>query len=279
MKLTFTILFLCFVAIASIAQNNVAVEYDVTTRDSDSGKAFTNRMTLVAAPERSLYFNKMSLYVDSCESTPEGKAKLREIQMKAWRVVQPDGTVTYDGRKLGLAPEKKEYLYVAKDHETGNLSVYDFKAGDLWRYEEPVSEMKWTIIEDSTKNILGFECIMAQTDYHGRTWKVWFSPEIPVYDGPWKLHGLPGLIISAEGGDGFVIKATEVGSTRQPVPFVYSVKDYTKGERKQILADHEHYENNFESMMAAQGIKMNADGSPANLPQYNRQRRAWETDY
>jgi len=274
-----TSIILCFVVIAAMAQNNVAVEYDVTTRDSDSAKAYTQKMTLVASPEESLYFNRMSLYVDSCESTPEGKAKLREIQMKAWRVVQPDGSVTFDGRKLGLAPEKKEFLYVAKDSKQGKMSVYDFKAGDLWRYEEPMSEMTWTIVEDSTKNILDFECVMAQSDYHGRTWKAWFSPEIPVHDGPWKLHGLPGMILKAEADDGFIIEAKEIGYTKQAVPTVYSSNDYTKGERKQILADHEHYENNFESIMAAQGVKLNADGSPANLPKYDRQHRAWETDY
>lgn len=279
MNKTLTLLSFCLVATAASAQNNVAVEYDVTARDSDSGEPSTQKMTLVASPEKSLYFNKMSLYVDSCSSTPEGKAKLREIQMKAWRVVQSDGTVTYDGRKLGLGPDKTEYLYVAKESEPERMTVYDRKAGELWLYEEPISEMEWTIIEDSTNNILGFECFMAQTDYHGRTWKAWFSPEIPIYDGPWKLHGLPGLILSADGGDGFIIEAKEIGYTKQAIPPVYSVKDYSKGERKQILADHEHYENNFESMMAAQGIKMNADGSPANLPKYDRQRRAWETDY
>ena len=279
MKKIFTSIIVCFAAVATMAQNNVAVEYDVTTRDSYSGNAYTQKMALVASPEKSLYFNKMSLYVDSCNSTPEGKAKLREIQMKAWRVVQPDGSITYDGRKLGLAPDKTIYLYVSKESEHRQMSVYDLKSDELWRYDEPIYEMEWTIMEDSIKNILGFECIKAQTDYHGRTWKVWFSPEIPVHDGPWKLHGLPGMILNADGGDGFVIEAKEIGYTKQAIPAVYSVEDYTKGERKKILADHEHYETNFESMMAAQGIKMNADGSSANLPKYDRQRQAWETDY
>lgn len=31
--------------------------------------------------------------------------------------------------------------------------------------------------------------------------------------------------------------------------------------------------------MAAQGIKLNADGSSANLPKFDRHKRAWETDY
>ena len=146
-------------------------------------------------------------------------------------------------------------------------------------YEEPLEEMRWEIISDSLKTILGYECMMAETNYHGRTWKAWFTPEIPVQDGPWKLHGLPGIILEANGGNDFSILATEIGKTSQPVPPVYSTDKYEKGQRKKILADHEYYINNFESIMAAQGIKLNGDGSPADLPKYDRPRQAWETDY
>lgn len=31
--------------------------------------------------------------------------------------------------------------------------------------------------------------------------------------------------------------------------------------------------------MAAQGILLNGDGSPANLPKFDRERAVWETDY
>lgn len=71
----------------------------------------------------------------------------------------------------------------------------------------------------------------------------------------------------------------EVGVTKQPVPGVYSVDQYEKGERRKLLAEKEYYYNNLESMLAAQGIRLNGDGSSANLPKYNRQKRAWETDY
>jgi len=257
----------------------MAVKYNVSNRATDSGNIHSFGMVLVANPQKSLYYNTESLYCDSCNSTPEGKAKLREIQMKAWRVIQPDGTVTLDGRKLGLVPEKKEFLYVSKNRENGNIDVYDYKAAELYQYSEPISEMEWTIVEDSTKTILGYECFMSQSNYHGRTWTAWFTPEIPIQDGPWKLRGLPGLILQANGGDDFIIEATEIGGTSQPVPTVYSINDYEKGERRQILANHEHYINNLESILSAQGVKINGDGTPANLPKYDRQRKAWETDY
>lgn len=279
MKKILTFVLVCLVAVAMCAQENLVVKYKVSSRDTDSGQPRSYDMTLVANPMKSLYYNTMSLYVDSCKSTPEGRATLREIQMKAWRVVQPDGTVTYDGRKLGLAPDKKQFLYVEKDHEKGNICVYDLKSDELYRYTEPFGEMQWEIVGDSTKTKLGYDCILAVADYHGRQWRVWFSTEIPIQDGPWKLRGLPGIILSADGGDGFIIDAVEVGKTSQPVPGMYSTNDYEIGERRKILAGHEHYINNLEGMMVAQGIMMNGDGSPANLPKYDRKRQAWETDY
>lgn len=274
-----TSIFVCLVAITASSHPNIAAVYMVTNCDNDNCEPYSHEMILVANSSKSLFYNKMSLYVDSCNSTPEGKAGLREIQFKAWRVVHPDGTVTFDGRKLGLAPEKKEYMYVAKNRMDGNLTVFDRYSEDLNRYSEPLDEMKWDVDADSVKTVLGYESVFAETDYHGRHWKVWFTPEIPVSEGPWKLRGLPGLILQADGGDGFIIEAKEAGITTQSVPEVYSVNEYEAGERRRLLADREHYHNNLEAMLAAEGIRLNGDGSSVDLPKYDRRKRAWETDY
>jgi GLPGLI family protein len=55
---------------------------------------------------------------------------------------------------------------------------------------------EWQITK-TQKTIAGYKCQLAQSYYKGRYWNVWFTNEIPVSDGPWKLRGLPGLVLEA----------------------------------------------------------------------------------
>src|SRR3712207_8163725 len=43
---------------------------------------------------------------------------------------------------------------------------------------------------------------LFRSTFRGRTWRVWFALDIPFPDGPWKLCGLPGLILKAEDSKG-----------------------------------------------------------------------------
>ncbi len=55
----------------------------------------------------------------------------------------------------------------------------------------------WQIVPDSTADIIGYHCQMAKTKFKGRTWHAWYTEDIPMQEGPWKLCGLPGLILKA----------------------------------------------------------------------------------
>lgn len=48
--------------------------------------------------------------------------------------------------------------------------------------EEDNSTFQWTMI-DSTKTICNYTCQLATTDFRGRTYKAWFTPEIPISAG------------------------------------------------------------------------------------------------
>lgn len=62
--------------------------------------------------------------------------------------------------------------------------------------EEETPKIDWKIERD-TMSFSGVKCQKATAAFKGRNWIAWFSPELPFTNGPWKLNGLPGLIIDA----------------------------------------------------------------------------------
>ena len=65
---------------------------------------------------------------------------------------------------------------------------------------------------------------LATSDFRGRHWTAWFATDIPVSDGPWKLGGLPGLILEAY-DKGHQYTFTAVGLERvaeEPIVFTPS---------------------------------------------------------
>jgi len=67
---------------------------------------------------------------------------------------------------------------------------------DAYAKEAPYENQQWEL-SDETKMIGNYLCQKATTTFKGRNYIVWFTSEIPFSFGPWKLHGLPGLILSA----------------------------------------------------------------------------------
>lgn len=92
--------------------------------------------------------------------------------------------------------------------------TYDFQIV----YEEPLSTMEWHI-SGQTKNIAGYDCQRAEVRFMGRNWDVWFAPEISCSYGPWKLAGLPGLILEAQDSRGHHRFSLQTITT-QPLPIV-----------------------------------------------------------
>jgi GLPGLI family protein len=62
--------------------------------------------------------------------------------------------------------------------------------------EEPMPVIKWQISSD-TASFSGLKCQKAIAHFAGRDYTAWFCPDLPFHSGPWKLIGLPGLIIEA----------------------------------------------------------------------------------
>lgn len=84
-----------------------------------------------------------------------------------------------------------------RNYPTGKSTYLDKVIREKFRIIEPLEQPQWDIIADSTKQILDYHCQMARCSFKGRTWTAWFTTDIPLDNGPWKLCGLPGLILRA----------------------------------------------------------------------------------
>lgn len=105
--------------------------------------------------------------------------------------VQADGTQVYR-----LATDE---LWVHKDMNTNEMrsrTIMFFSKSKYVYVEEELPEIDWVIGTES-KQIKGMHCNKAQGTFRGRAYTAWFSPTVPMPYGPWKLGGLPGLIIEA----------------------------------------------------------------------------------
>ena len=77
----------------------------------------------------------------------------------------------------------------------GQLTYHD-KSPQPFIYHEPLEEPVWIYLPGDT-TIRDYPCKKAITHFNGRQWSVWYTQEIPINEGPWKLWGLPGLILRA----------------------------------------------------------------------------------
>lgn len=230
---------------------------------------------LLANKNQSKFYCPSTEYKDSLLCTPSGSAK--ENQMFDAAVA---AYVQNRDRSAMNGVAYHSRLYVTKDFAKSVSTIYD-KAGmgEYGYYEEPFSEIDWVINEDSTKTVLGYQCVMASNDYHGREWTVWFTPEIPLQDGPWKLCGLPGLVMEAREPSGqHRFSITGIESSSQTIYPIFS-SEYEKMDRKDMLRAERHYRENGNAMFkAATGFELDGDGD-ARVTEESLKYDFLETDY
>ena len=128
-----------------------------------------------------------------------------------------------------LASFEDEYLF--KNMPEGKNTVYQGFGFNKYTYEEDIEPQEW-ILGDSVRSILGYECRQAECDYRGRHWIAWYAPEIAVSEGPWKLGGLPGLILEAYDSRRHYV-FTALGMTTE-VPGKVGIHIFTKNDLSEI---------------------------------------------
>ncbi len=258
---------------AAVAQERADIEVSYNAHSFyANGRERDQNYHLLANSQYSKYYSPKSEQIDSITSTPEGQANYKKTQLAAMEAMISQGVI--DMNKL---PRKTENIYVIKSSANSTSTVYDMLSDEPVFYTEPFNEIYWEI-GDSTKNILGYECVEATTNYHGRKWTAWFTTEIPIPDGPWKFRGLPGLILEVSVPSGLGFYADGIIMTDKPIGEIYGIEKYEQSDRKEILRTKRAIADNPQGALAAKGVIVRVT-DPANISKPDEKFDFLETDY
>ena len=97
----------------------------------------------------------------------------------------------------------------------GQTTVREFIFPHEYEGYEPTPDITWTLSDD-TLTVSGYLCQQATATHRGVEWHVWYTDEIPSSAGPWRLRGLPGLIVKAE-SEAHTFCLTELRQDASPI--------------------------------------------------------------
>jgi len=120
--------------------------------------------------------------------------------------------------------------------------------------KDTYTDLPWVITQE-TKQIAGYSCTKATTKFRGREWIAWFTSEIPLPFGPWKLNGLPGLILEAsDTTNKYTFLATNIenvesGLFEKDFSAMMPIKTKTPMPIREYIESNEEYSDNFDKLL------------------------------
>ena len=134
------------------------------------------------------------------------------------------------------------------------------------QYTEEIPVQDWKL-QDDTLTVCGYLCQKATCRFRGNDFTAWFTPELPISNGPWKFGGLPGLILKIhDSGEHYNFECIKIESHTKKFPIIlFDEKRYQKIERtklRQLEKDiHENYYK-FAPITTMEGVPIKFDPIP-----------------
>lgn len=143
--------------------------------------------------EMVLYIGQYASYYTTFSSERVNQQLKKQIEDPAF-----DGNLTITG---GGRTTRESYY--ARPAQQAFKQVY-LLVGTPYLLDEPYPEIAWEVT-DETQEIGGYQAQRANGRFKGRDYTAWFTADVPFQAGPWKLLGLPGLVLEAVDGSGQVM--------------------------------------------------------------------------
>lgn len=184
MKKNFSIILIILYTFSNAQARRFFYEFSYKP-NKDSSRVEKELTILDVTKQKSIYRDYLSVSQDSMIESNIEKMKATGVQI--------------DLSKLLKNPK---FMYkVQKSYPSYETSYTDLILSDFITYPE-IEKINWKISDE--KGVSTFEKYKIQkatATAWGRNWTAWFTPDIPIQDGPYKFYGLPGLIVKIEDQD------------------------------------------------------------------------------
>ena len=177
-RLLYIILYIALAATASAqeaidtAQFVAVYDYECRTQDAE-GTPVTDRMQVVVQV---------------------GRTVTKSMPLSAY---QPTDEITSADAAMEFQEAMLHMPTVWTGYPEGQTTVRDFIFPHDYEGYESTPDIVWMLTND-TLTVSGYYCQTATCKFRGVAWTVCYTEEIPSSAGPWRLRGLPGLIVKAE---------------------------------------------------------------------------------
>lgn len=187
-------------------------------------KRLTETMMLKIGSQSSLYYSYSRFRMDSLIEADKAAGASEEVITE--HLKQGGGPITYQ---------------IYKNYPVGKITTLDQLAASRFRCEEPLERPEWTLYPDTTI-LLSYTCRKATCRFRGRDYEVWYAPDIPRSEGPWKLQGLPGLILKASDSQGhYTFTCSGIEKSRKEEAILFTGSAYEPVSRKDLQKAHTGY--------------------------------------
>lgn len=133
-------------------------------------------------------------------------------------------------------PSPQLDILVTKDLKTKKVNFVELLGFTSYAVNDP-RVLKWRIAPE-TKLEKDQKLQKAVTTFGGRNWIAWFNPEVNISDGPYKFHGLPGLIVSLhDENNHYVFQLVQVSS----IDKLFNLKSFEKLGIRTVSLDYPQF--------------------------------------
>ncbi|MCT2564129.1 GLPGLI family protein [Chryseobacterium herbae] len=181
MKKTFFIFFLLSGLLFQAQSQRFTYEYKYRIDSTAKDKTETELMILDMTPKGSKFYSKDYFESDSLMTAA--------IQKQA-----KSGNTDFNFS--GFKFRGKVRYSVEKAYPAYSVNFFTTLGSDEYLVQDGRTQ-NWKILPEKEK-VENFITQKATCIFAGRKWTAWFTTDLPIQDGPYKFHGLPGLIVKIE---------------------------------------------------------------------------------